>query len=126
MGRLGQFFDFTKGQLRIVLILCATSLLMGLYLLLRTYGNPGPEPVNFPVFLAESDRIVTGVFVLDPNTAPADSLELLPGVGRVIADRIVEYRRHHRFESEIEITRVRGIGPVIYERMRPYLKVRQP
>ena len=30
------------------------------------------------------DNVFTGLFQLDPNTAPADSLELLPGVGSVV------------------------------------------
>ena len=76
------------------------------------------------MFLADEDRKFTGVFQLDPNYAPADSLELIPGIGPVLADRIVAYRQHYRFETEIDITNVNGIGPKKFERIRAYLKVR--
>jgi predicted flap endonuclease-1-like 5' DNA nuclease len=125
MGKLGQFFDFTTGQIRFLVILCATALLMGLYLLIHSYATPTTEAVSLPVFLADQDSRVTGMFVLDPNTAPADSLELLPGIGTVIADRVVEYRQHRYFEREVDITEVKGIGPKLYERIRPYLKVKR-
>ena len=39
------------------------------------------------------------------------------------ADRIVEYRQHNRFEREVDLTEVKGIGPKMFERLRPYLKV---
>ena len=69
------------------------------------------------------DQQYTGVFLLDPNTAPVDSLELLPGIGRVLADRIVEYRQHHQFAREVDLTEVKGIGPKMFERLRPYLRI---
>lgn len=123
MGGLNKYFDFTTTQLRFLIVLSAVVMVLALYLFVRSYSTPTPEALSLPVFLGESDRQVTGLFVLDPNTAPADSLELLPGIGKVLADRIVEYRQHARFETEIDITAVRGIGPKMYERLRPYLKV---
>ena len=98
---------------------------MGGYLLIRSYASPVDDSPPLPVFLSDADRQFTGLFQLDPNTAPADSLELLPGIGRVLADRIVLYRQHHRFEKEVDITEVNGIGPKLFERLRPYLKVQR-
>jgi competence protein ComEA len=77
-----------------------------------------------PVFLGEEEKF-TGIFLLDPNTSPADSLELLPGIGRTLADRIIEYRQIKRFDEEIDITEVKGIGPKLYERIKPYLRIRR-
>lgn len=123
MSRLASFFDFTSVQLKFVFGLSATALILAVILLIRTLATPVGETEPLPVFLGDGDQHYTGVFVLDPNTAPADSLELLPGIGRVLADRIVEYRQHHRFEREVDVTDVNGIGPKMFERLRPYLKI---
>jgi competence ComEA-like helix-hairpin-helix protein len=123
MGRLSQFFDFSTAQLRFLTGLCAMALVMAVYLLIRSLATPTPEAISLPVFLDDGDRQYSGVFVLDPNTAPADSLELLPGIGRVLADRIVEYRRAHRFERAVDLVDVSGIGAKSLERLRPYIRI---
>ncbi len=62
---------------------------------------------------------------LDPNTASAAELEALPGIGPVLAQRIVEHRRAHgRFERLEDLLEVEGIGPRILERLRPLLRLR--
>jgi len=126
MGNMNRYFDFSAGQLRFLTVLGSTAILLALYLFIRSYASPTPEALSLPVILGDQETAYTGLFVLDPNTAPVDSLELLPGIGPVLADRIVEYRLHSRFDSEIDITEVKGIGPRMYERIRPYLKVNRP
>jgi len=125
MSNLRTFFDFSLSQLRVLVMMSAVALIMSGYLLIKTWSTPAVEPVKLPVFLASPDQQLTGLFVLDPNTSPADSLELLPGIGKVIADRIVAYRVDHHFEKEVDITEVNGIGPKTYEQLRPYLKVKR-
>ena len=49
------------------------------------------------------------------NKASAEKLEQLHGVGDVLAERIVEYRKEHKFDTEKEITEVDGIGTKKYE-----------
>lgn len=124
MDKLFAFFDFTPAQLKAMGILTVTAGLMVIYLLVRSYAEPTAQAVSMPVFMGEEEKF-TGIFLIDPNTSPADSLELLPGIGRTLADRIVEYRQQHRFEQEIDITEVKGIGPRLYERIRPYLRVKR-
>ncbi len=126
MGNVSRFFDFSAGQLRFLIVLSSTAIILALYLFIRSYATPAPGALALPVILGDQQTQYTGLFVLDPNTAPVDSLELLPGIGRVLADRIIEYRLHSGFSTEIDITEVKGIGPKLFERIRPYLKVYRP
>ena len=120
---MNRFFDFTPKQIKFLAVLTSTALIMGGYLFVRSYTVPTEDSPNLEVFIGDNEPVFTGIFVLDPNTAPADSLELLPGIGKVLADRIVEYRQLNRFEKEVDITEVKGIGPKLYERLKPYLKI---
>lgn len=59
---------------------------------------------------------------LDPNTASADDLDRLPGVGPAAASAIVGAREAGtRFETPTDLLRVRGIGAATLERIRPHL-----
>jgi len=50
------------------------------------------------------------------NTAPAEELTKLQGVGEAIAMRIVEYRETNGpFEKAEDIVKVKGIGEKIFE-----------
>lgn len=50
-------------------------------------------------------------FPVNINTADANTLAALPGIGQVLAERIVAYRRQNGFFRAIEeITNVEGIG----------------
>ncbi len=64
---------------------------------------------------------------LDPNTCPADSLELLPGIGPALAERIVTARAAGlHFACARDLQEVRGIGPRTVERLAPYLAFAEP
>ncbi|MFN8587969.1 MAG: helix-hairpin-helix domain-containing protein [Candidatus Eisenbacteria bacterium] len=57
---------------------------------------------------------------LDLNRADAGQLDALPGIGPVLAGRIVARRRElGRFASPEDLLSVRGIGPRLFERLRP-------
>jgi competence protein ComEA len=65
--------------------------------------------------------------LIDLNTASADLLATLPGIGPVKAQAIVAYRdRNGPFASIPEITRVAGIGPSNYETIRDLVTVSPP
>ena len=122
---MNRFFDFTDKQLRFVVVMTVTVLILGAYNLIRHYSAPSVTLPPFEITVGDNAAVYTGTFTLDPNTAPVDSLELLPGVGPVLAERIVAYRQEHRFVEPVDITEVRGIGPRLYERIRPYIRIRQ-
>jgi len=49
--------------------------------------------------------------VIDLNSATVDQLDTLPGVGPVLASRIVDWRTAHgRFTSVDELREVAGVG----------------
>jgi competence protein ComEA len=61
---------------------------------------------------------------LDLNTATAEQLEALPGVGPATSKAILAYRTSHgRFRSVTELLEVPGIGPAKLEAVRPLVRV---
>ncbi len=64
---------------------------------------------------------------LDVNAASLAELDRLPGIGPVLARRIVEHRsRHGRFHAVDDLLSVPGIGPRLVERLRPHLRASRP
>ncbi len=60
--------------------------------------------------------------LLDINRATAEEFESLPEIGPVIAQRIVEYRDANGPFTTLEgIQNVAGIGPVIFEQIKPLI-----
>ncbi len=114
----------------VVVLLLAVGRLVRRFLLLDSRGawrEPGwlearlpPLPVDDPRPERSRPRLPTAP--LDPNSCPADSLELLPGIGPALAGRIVSARaRGVHFACARDLQEIRGIGPRLVERMQPYL-----
>ena len=58
------------------------------------------------------------------NTAPADQLEGLPGVGPKMAARIVEYRQKNGgFKKIEELMNIKGIGEKSFLKLKPQITV---
>jgi competence protein ComEA len=57
--------------------------------------------------------------VVDMAAAPAGEIEALPGVGPVLAARIVAERDRAPFRSLDDLARVPGVGAATIERLRP-------
>jgi competence protein ComEA len=58
--------------------------------------------------------------LVDLNTATPAQLDELPGVGPVLAQRIVDRRP---FTSVDELDEVSGVGPTLLERLRPLVRI---
>ncbi|TCM43524.1 comEA protein [Kribbella sp. VKM Ac-2568] len=70
-----------------------------------TPGTTSGEPVNL-------------------NTATLAQLESLPGVGPVLAQRILDWRTEHgRFTSVDELQEVTGVGTKKFESLKPHVHV---
>jgi comEA protein len=61
--------------------------------------------------------------VVNLNTATAQQLQQLPGVGEKMAQRILTYRQQHGpFHTLEDLDAVKGLGPKKLDKMRPYVR----
>ncbi len=61
---------------------------------------------------------------LNINTAAREELEALPGIGPVIAQRILDYRQTHgNFKNKEDLQNVKGIGPKTYADLKDKITV---
>ncbi len=66
-------------------------------------------------------------FSVDINAATSPELSLLPTVGPVMAQRIVDFRETNGpFSSDADLLSVKGIGPKKFAAMAPYLIIAKP
>jgi competence ComEA-like helix-hairpin-helix protein len=60
------------------------------------------------------------------NTATAETLALLPGIGPSKAESILAYRKRHPFRTVDELVRIKGIGRKMVRRLRAHLATGGP
>lgn len=102
-----------------------------------------PASVNLAALLADGQQIAVGVpgpaagpaggsaagssattGPVDLNAATVATLDGLPGIGPVLAQRIVDFRdQHGPFTSVDQLDDVPGIGPALYARLAPQVRV---
>ena len=88
--------------------------ILGGMLAFRGYGNQlGARPVDS-----------VGATRLDLNRADRVDLEQVPTIGPKLAGAIDEHRREKGpFRSVDDLRSVKGVGPVTFDKVRPYLHV---
>ena len=61
---------------------------------------------------------------VDLNAAGADELQAVPGIGKSLAARIVQFReKNGAFKSVDDLLKVQGIGEKSLEKLRPFVTV---
>ena len=86
-----------------------------------------PDPVPVAVHETKAPAAVSASHdpsLININAASAAALDLLPGIGPVLAERIVEYREEHgKFLLPEDLLAVEGIGKETLEKLREYITV---
>ena len=100
-----------------------------------------PASVNAAALLTDGQQVVVGApgavapagapesgggggGLLDLNAATAGDLDALPGIGPVLAQRIVDHRAEHGpFTSVDQLDEVSGIGPAIFAELAERVRV---
>lgn len=84
-------------------------------------GVPSAEPAE-----ESASPGIESLYPIDINAASEEELKLLPGIGEVLAGRIVEYRKQHgAFSAPEEIMEVSGIGEAKFEAIRDLISTGQ-
>jgi competence protein ComEA len=96
---------------KIVTALATGALLVVLAPLALAEAGPQDEPTT------SSEGVV------NINTATAEQLMLLPGIGPSRAQAILDMRAQRPFRTVQELIRVRGIGPATLRQLLPFVTV---
>ena len=93
-------------------------------LVIFAMDNPKPNFMLLDRFLIMMERedVPAVICFNKKDLATAEELETLPGVGAILAERIVSYREAvGGFQTLEELQQVNGIGSGIYSQIAPYL-----
>ena len=81
---------------------------------------PAVETVSGGGIVVAGDAVLINV-----NTAGVGLLTELPGVGEVMAQRIIDYRQEHGpFACAEDLLNVKGVGPSTLEKLLPVISLR--
>ena len=105
-----------RNQRRLALVLGGLLSILLAAVVWMALAPDGPVPaVVRPISAGEP-------FLLDLNTAAAEELACLPGIGPVLAERILARRDELGvFRSKEDILFVPGIGEAVYDEIEPYI-----
>jgi competence protein ComEA len=114
-----------KKGISILLLICALGISMAIGIFIGRTNREEYHPMPHKVSI-ESQQVPahSEAFLIDINTAEANLLMDLPGIGQELADRIIAYRTENGPFATIEdLTKVQGIGDKRIEQLRPLITV---
>lgn len=88
--------------------------------------TPTPTPIenSQPQSTVQTPQTVIEENSININTADSELLDTLPGIGSVLAERIIQFREQNGGFSTIdELKSVSGIGEKTYEKLCDYITV---
>ena len=76
-------------------------------------------------FLAFVSALMLSVslWAVNINSASIEELSTLPGIGQSTAEKIVEYRKDHKFKTTSDLMEIKGIGSKKFEKIKSKLSV---
>jgi len=120
--------DITKSE-KIVMLMLSVVMLLGSVQLYRRNSRPfvniqiNKREIKQQYSLVEIEERIRERKKININSASVEELCSIPGLGKVIAARIVEYRQvNGRFYSSKDLLNVDGIGSGKLKKMSEYLK----
>ncbi|WP_457551282.1 ComEA family DNA-binding protein [Desulfobacula sp.] len=76
------------------------------------------------LFLSFCQPVIAAQGKININTATKKELVTLKFVGDKIADRIIEFRKAHPFETPADIMKVKGVGQKIFDTNKQLITVK--
>jgi competence protein ComEA len=133
------FYYFSSEQRPSVLLKAAGSLNENIHLPAQQDDSPAIQSGKKIIFktgaahealwvISETGAAARLIFFLpvDINTASADELLLIPGIGTKTAEAVVEYREtHKRIKSLDELGSLPGMGEKKLQALLPYISIEQ-
>lgn len=93
-----------------------------------TFDSQSPYSTSFlsttpaPPKPGDKPELAAGTIAI--NTATQQEFESLPGIGPSIASRILQFRMDNKgFKSIEDLDKVKGIGPKLMAKIRPFLRL---
>lgn len=114
---------------RLTIIILSLALLIGAGILAQKRKRPltalsiVENGVKEQFTLKEVEQMLKEERRININKADREEIETVPGIGKVLAERIVEYREYNGpFYSEKDLLQVGGIGEKKLEGIREYIR----
>lgn len=109
--------------LLLITFVCSLCVVLGIFVGRNMSGRYAIMPTNIQVTDKDGSPAQTD-FRIDLNTATERQLIELPGIGEIMAKRIVDYRKEHGpFLSTDDLLHVDGIGEKTLQEIQMLIKV---
>ena len=127
-----EYFGFTKGQYKGLILLLSINLVLVLYYVFSNVFYKNQEPHDFSLLISRLDSLEAqaenpkdSLFLFNPNTTSQDAFELL-GLNSTIAQRIVNYRnKGGQFRESADLLKIYGMDTAWFERVESFVYVPQ-